>query len=84
MPNASQNLTLYVDGACRGNPGTGGWGAYIIDEQNNERELFGGELETTNNRMELTAAIEGVLACNPEDVLTIYTDSTYVKKGITE
>lgn len=85
MQNASQKLTLYVDGACRGNPGgVGGWGALIIDDQNNKRELFGGELDTTNNRMELTAAIEGVLACDPNDYLIIYTDSTYVQKGITE
>lgn len=84
MQNLSQNLTLYVDGACRGNPGIGGWGVYIIDENQQEREFFGGELNTTNNRMELTAAIEGVLATNPNDILTIYTDSSYVQKGITE
>lgn len=85
MQNTPQKLTLYVDGACRGNPGgVGGWGALIIDSQNHKRELFGGELDTTNNRMELTAAIEGVLACDPQDQLVIYTDSTYVQKGITE
>ena len=85
MQNASQKFTLYVDGACRGNPGgIGGWGALIIDEQEQQRELFGGQADTTNNRMELTAAIEGVLACDPQAKLTIYTDSTYVQKGITE
>ena len=85
MQNASQKFTLYVDGACRGNPGgIGGWGALIIDDQQQQRELFGGEDNTTNNRMELTAAIEGVLACDPQAHLTIYTDSTYVQKGITE
>lgn len=55
----SQTITLYVDGACRGNPGLGGWGAYVITEQG-EHKLFGGEPDTTNNRMELTAAIEGI------------------------
>ncbi|MBJ9738800.1 DNA polymerase III subunit epsilon [Acinetobacter oleivorans] len=79
----SQTITLYVDGACRGNPGLGGWGAYVITEQG-EHKLFGGEPETTNNRMELTAAIEGVLFCPPDAHLIIWTDSNYVKQGITE
>ena len=79
----SQTITLYVDGACRGNPGLGGWGAYIITEQE-EHKICGGETLTTNNRMELTAAIEGISFC-PKDVkLVIWTDSNYVKKGITE
>lgn len=85
MQNTSQKLTLYVDGACRGNPGgIGGWGALILDEHAEQREIFGGQLDTTNNRMELTAAIEGILACDINAELTIYTDSTYVQKGITE
>ncbi|MCG9492415.1 DNA polymerase III subunit epsilon [Acinetobacter pittii] len=79
----SQTITLYVDGACRGNPGLGGWGAYVITEQG-EHKLFGGEPDTTNNRMELTAAIEGVSFCPAEAHLIIWTDSNYVKQGITE
>ncbi|MCU4502026.1 DNA polymerase III subunit epsilon [Acinetobacter sp. WU_MDCI_Abxe161] len=79
----SQTITLYVDGACRGNPGLGGWGAYVITEQG-EHKLFGGEPDTTNNRMELTAAIEGVSFCPADAHLIIWTDSNYVKQGITE
>ena len=79
-----QQYTLYVDGACKGNPGKGGWGAYIIDLEQREQELFGGAEDTTNNRMELTAAIEGIRACPTSAKLTIYTDSNYVKQGITE
>lgn len=79
----SQTITLYVDGACKGNPGLGGWGAYIITESA-EHKICGGEAETTNNRMELTAAIEGVLFCPMDAKLIIWTDSNYVKQGITE
>ena len=79
----SQTITLYVDGACRGNPGLGGWGAYIVTEQA-EHKLYGGEAQTTNNRMELTAAIEGILFCPTDAKLVIWTDSNYVKQGITE
>ncbi|AYA02489.1 DNA polymerase III subunit epsilon [Acinetobacter sp. WCHAc010034] len=79
----SQTITLYVDGACRGNPGLGGWGAYVITESA-EHKLCGGEAETTNNRMELSAAIEGVLFCPADAKLEIWTDSKYVKQGITE
>ncbi len=79
-----KQYTLYVDGACKGNPGKGGWGAYIIDPEQGEQELFGGAEDTTNNRMELTAAIEGIRACPRSAQLTIYTDSNYVKQGITE
>ena len=79
----SQTITLYVDGACRGNPGLGGWGAYIIRESGEEK-LCGGEPETTNNRMELTAAIEGIQHCPKDAKLIIWTDSNYVKQGITE
>lgn len=84
MVNFVQDYTLYVDGACRGNPGIGGWGVLIIDAQANKQELFGGEADTTNNRMELTAAIEGIKASPKEAHLVIYTDSSYVQKGITE
>lgn len=79
----TQTITLYVDGACRGNPGLGGWGAYIITKDQ-EHELCGGVENTTNNRMELTAAIEGIRFCSPADKLIIWTDSIYVKRGITE
>ncbi|HRM31139.1 MAG TPA: DNA polymerase III subunit epsilon [Acinetobacter johnsonii] len=79
----SQTITLYVDGACRGNPGLGGWGAYVITETE-EHKLCGGEDNTTNNRMELTAAIEGILFCPTDAKLVVWTDSTYVKRGITE
>ena len=82
----SETITLYVDGACRGNGkdgALGGWGAYIVTEHE-ERKIFGGETQTTNNRMELTAAIEGVLACPKTAKLIIWTDSNYVKQGITE
>lgn len=79
----SKTITLYVDGACRGNPGPGGWGAYIITE-GQEHKLCGGEALTTNNRMELTAAIEGIRHCPLDAELTIWTDSNYVKQGITE
>ena len=79
----SQTITLYVDGACRGNPGLGGWGAYIITESE-EHKLCGGEPQTTNNRMELTAAIEGISFCPKDANLILWTDSNYVKRGITE
>lgn len=79
----SKTITLYVDGACRGNPGPGGWGAYIITQEG-EYKRCGGEILTTNNRMELTAAIEGILYCPIDAQLTIWTDSNYVKQGITE
>lgn len=79
----SQTITLYVDGACKGNPGLGGWGAYVITEQG-EHKLCGGEPETTNNRMELQAAIEGISFCPVDAQLIIWTDSNYVKQGITE
>ena len=69
----SQTITLYVDGACRGNPGLGGWGAYIITETE-EHTLCGGEANTTNNRMELTAAIEGILFCQTEAKLVVWTE----------
>ena len=79
----TQTITLYVDGACKGNPGPGGWGAYIITDAE-EHKLCGGELDTTNNRMELTAAIEGIAFCEINAKLIIWTDSNYVKRGITE
>lgn len=80
----SQTITLYVDGACKGNPGLGGWGAYIIMENNEEHKICGGAAQTTNNRMELTAAIEGIAFCPVEAKLIVWTDSIYVQRGITE
>lgn len=76
-------VTLYTDGACRGNPGPGGWGVLMVFGEN-EKELCGGEPETTNNRMELTAVIEGLAALKESCAVSIYTDSTYVMKGASE
>lgn len=78
-----KNVELFTDGACRGNPGPGGWGV-LLRYGDRERELFGGETATTNNRMELRAAIEGLRALREPCVVTLTTDSTYVMKGITE
>jgi len=76
-------IKIYTDGACKGNPGVGGWGALIIQDKKNI-ELFGGENKTTNNRMELMAVIMALKEISPSIELTIYTDSTYVQKGISE
>ena len=76
-------VTLYTDGACKGNPGPGGWGA-LLSYGERSRELFGGERATTNNRMELMAAIEGLKALKRPCLVDLYTDSQYVRKGITE
>ena len=75
---------IYTDGACCGNPGPGGWGAVIIDEKNNQIELSGSEKSTTNNRMELLAPIKALKKIKTEAKTTIFTDSTYLKNGITE
>jgi len=80
---AMKNVTLYTDGACSGNPGPGGWGAVLIYGEH-ERELSGYEAETTNNRMEMQAAIEGLQHLKERCEVALYTDSTYVMKGITE
>ena len=77
------NVTIYTDGACRGNPGPGGWGA-ILRFGRHEREFSGGEDETTNNRMELRAALEGLRALTESCQVTLFTDSEYLKRGITE
>jgi len=76
-------VDLYTDGACSGNPGPGGWGAILIHGRH-RRELSGGERETTNNRMEMTAVIRGIEALKRSCRVHIHTDSTYVMKGITE
>jgi ribonuclease HI len=77
------NVVIYTDGACRGNPGPGGWGALLLTGDT-RREIYGGESETTSNRMELTAAIRAIAALNRRCNVTIYTDSEYVRRGITE
>ncbi|WP_049721635.1 ribonuclease HI [Gilvimarinus polysaccharolyticus] len=78
-----KTVEIYTDGACRGNPGPGGWGALLrFDGQ--EKELWGGEPDTTNNRMELSAAIEGLKALTEPCDVVLTTDSQYVRKGITE
>ncbi len=76
-------VTIYTDGACRGNPGPGGWGA-ILQYGDHEKELYGAEKETTNNRMELMAAIRALEELKRPCDVTLTTDSQYVKKGITE
>jgi ribonuclease HI len=82
------DLFAYTDGACSGNPGPGGWGALMIARDGNtvvkQRELKGGEAHTTNNRMELLAAIHALEALEKPSTITIITDSAYVKGGITE
>jgi len=75
-------VTIYADGACRGNPGPGGWGAWLKSGVH-EKELFGGEKLTTNNRMELTAVIEALASLKRRCRVVIYTDSEYVRNGIT-
>lgn len=76
------DVVIYADGACRGNPGPGGWGAWLKSGER-EKELFGGDRLTTNNRMELTAVIEALASLKRRCKVTIYTDSAYVKDGIT-
>ncbi|OGA95309.1 MAG: ribonuclease HI [Burkholderiales bacterium RIFCSPHIGHO2_12_FULL_61_11] len=80
---SSKNVVIYTDGACKGNPGPGGWGA-LLTTGSAEKELFGGELVTTNNRMEMTAVIEALEALKRPCCVTLYLDSEYVRKGITE
>jgi len=78
-----QTIEMFTDGACKGNPGPGGWGV-LLRSGKHEKELYGGESETTNNRMELTAAIEGLKALKRPCQVELTTDSQYVRKGITE
>lgn len=76
-------LTIYTDGACKGNPGPGGWGALLLFGEH-EKTLYGGEKDTTNNRMELMAAIEALNALNRPCQVHLITDSVYMKDGITK
>ena len=78
-----KQVIIYTDGACRGNPGPGGWGA-LIKIDNVEKEIFGGQPNTTNNQMELTAAIEGLAALKETCNVELFTDSRYVMDGITQ
>jgi len=80
---SNEPVEIYTDGACRGNPGPGGWGA-ILRLNGREKELCGGELATTNNRMELTAVIRALEALTRPSRVSVYTDSQYVQKGISE
>ena len=78
----SDEVVIYTDGACKGNPGPGGWGA-LLQAGGHEKELWGGERATTNNRMELTAVIEALATLKRPCKVAVYTDSEYVKNGIT-
>ncbi|MDF1644717.1 MAG: ribonuclease HI [Pseudomonadales bacterium] len=79
----NEKVEIFTDGACKGNPGPGGWGAFLRFGEH-EKKLCGGELLTTNNRMELTAAIKGLAALKRASQVELTTDSQYVRKGITE
>ncbi len=81
-PAKPERVVIYTDGACKGNPGPGGWGAWLRLGAH-EKELFGGDPSTTNNRMELTAVIESLALLKRRTSVAIYTDSSYVKDGIT-
>ena len=82
---AKANTTVaYTDGACKGNPGAGGWGAHLIFSDGRTQDLYGGEAQTTNNRMELMGAIQALTHSPPAHTLEIWTDSSYVKNGITD
>lgn len=83
MAEKTERVEIFTDGACSGNPGPGGWGV-LLRWRGHEKEIFGGEKDTTNNRMELMAAIMGIEALTRDADADITTDSTYVQKGITE
>ena len=76
-------VEIYADGACKGNPGPGGWGV-VLRTRGHDKELCGGEAQTTNNRMELTAVIEALSSLTRHSKVRVYTDSQYVQKGISE
>jgi len=83
MTEKRPRVTIYTDGACSGNPGPGGWGAILL-AGDHRKELNGGSRHTTNNQMELTAAIEGLEALKFPSIVELHTDSTYVKDGISK
>jgi len=78
-----KNVTIYTDGACSGNPGPGGWGAILVSGAH-RKEISGGKRQTTNNRMELTAAIEALKMLKEPATVDLFTDSTYLQRGMTE
>ena len=82
MSDDDKTVTIYTDGACKGNPGPGGWGAWLAYGAH-EKELWGGEPLTTNNRMELTAVIQALASLKRSSRVALYTDSEYVRNGIT-
>jgi ribonuclease HI len=82
-PSVASRIEIWTDGACKGNPGPGGWGA-LLRYGEREKELFGGERQTTNNRMELTAVIEALASLKRRCEVVVHTDSQYVQLGITE
>ncbi|QDL56790.1 ribonuclease HI [Rhodoferax aquaticus] len=77
-------VTIYTDGACKGNPGPGGWGVLMQSSDGSKKEIFGGEKETTNNRMEMMAVIQALTALKRPCTVVLHLDSQYVLKGITE
>ena len=83
MIDYANDIVIYTDGACSGNPGPGGWGV-LLNWKDHKKELFGGELESTNNRMELMAAIQALESLKRPGNIALYTDSTYVRDGITK
>ena len=83
MATSKPHVTIYTDGACKGNPGLGGWGA-VLRSGGKEKHLCGGEKNTTNNRMEMTAVIEALRALKSPCVIDLFTDSQYVNRGVNE
>lgn len=81
--NDTRVVEIFTDGACKGNPGVGGWGV-LLKQNGQTKELFGGEKQTTNNRMELLATIRALEALEPPCIIQLFTDSQYVQKGISE
>ena len=83
MTGSMETIDIYTDGACKGNPGPGGWGALMVTGEH-KKEIYGGEPATTNNRMELMAVIEALSALTRPCTVVVHTDSQYVMKGISE
>jgi ribonuclease HI len=83
VPSSEQHVNAWTDGACKGNPGVGGWGV-LLNTLGQERTLCGGEAHTTNNRMEMMAVLKALEAVEPDTRIILHTDSQYVHKGMTE